>query len=449
MQKKTPLAALLQFSVAVLGEILLFAALNRFDDWTLEAMPVKFVTAAILCGIAYLAAVTPFVVFESLRGQAVIFWGVAVLLRLIALPMAPSDDLWRYEWEGKIQRAGFNPYLNAPDDPKLDSLRQEFPEWQRINHRDYRAIYPPGAELLFRSLSQITSRPLFYKLLFGIADLATIGILLLLVGGSGRYSQIAWYAWNPLVVYSFAGAAHFDSLMVLPMTAGILFLVRSNVAAEAERKWLLALAAATAFGLAISLKLIPGLLLLICVWALGLRSIVLLVTVAIPALLGFCYGFPKVAIWQSLARFVYVTRLNDLFWWLVEDTLWANPHQKNYHYNVVLIICVALVSLLFVRNWKRGMLWALGTALILSPVLHPWYCTWILPLATWRRAYAWHVLSVTLFVYYLFWNERLFQLPWHAELWMRGMIIIPVLLAVLFGWTRTRAAKDPIEFSSA
>ena len=107
------------------------------------------------------------------------------------------------------------------------------------------------------------------------------------------------------------------------------------------------------------------------------------------------YGYPTVPIWDSLRRFAHVTRLNDLFWWLIEETLWPNPHQKNYHYNVIIIVCVTLVSLLFWRNWKRAMLWVLGTALILSPVLHPWYCTWILPFATWRRAYPWHMLSVT------------------------------------------------------
>ena len=106
-----------------------------------------------------------------------------------------------------------------------------------------------------------------------------------------------------------------------------------------------------------------------------------------------------------------------------------------------------LVSLIFIRNWKRGLLWVLGTVLILSPVLHPWYCVWILPIAIWRRAYAWCVLSVTLFVYYLFWNERLFALPWHAELWMRGMIIIPALLATLSGLAR-RENQQPVEISA-
>ena len=278
---------------------------------------------------------------------------------------------------------------------------------------------------------------MFYKLLFTGADLGTVALLLLLLGGASRYANAAWYAWNPLVVYSFAGAAHFDSLMILPMTAGIVFLTRFEAEVDSGRKWLLALAASAAFGVAISVKLVPALLLLACVFALGLRAITLLVSLGIPALLSTFYGWPKLHIWESLGRFAHVTRLNDLFWWLVEETIRPNPHQKNYHYNVTLVISVALVSLLFCRNWKRGMIWALGTALVLSPVLHPWYCTWILPLAAWRRASAWFVFSITLFAYFLFWNERLFAVPWQAEPWMRAVIIVPALAATIwFGFAQ-------------
>ncbi|MEY2561824.1 MAG: hypothetical protein QOH88_17 [Verrucomicrobiota bacterium] len=435
---------LVRFSIALAAEILCCASLNLFDDWTLEEMPVKFVAAAMLCGIAYFVAVREFSFVASLRVQVAVFWSVAVALRLIALPLAPGDDLWRYLWEGIIQQAGFNPYVNAPDDPRLEQVRAEYPDWQKINHREFRAIYPPGAELIFRAMSGISHRPLFYKLVFALADLATIALLLRLLGRAPRYAQAAWYAWNPLVVYSFAGAAHFDSLMILPLTAGILFLTKFEARSDSRRKWLLALGVSVCFGVAISIKLVPALLLLVSVFALRLRAITLAVSVGIPALLSLLYGYPKVPIWESLRSFAHVTRLNDLFWWLIEGTYWPNPHQKNYHYNAILMVCVALISLLFWRNWKRGMLWALGTALILSPVLHPWYCTWILPLAAWRRSYAWYVLSVTLFGYFLFWNERLFTLPWHAEPWMRAIIIAPTLgAAMIFALRRRSTSPEP------
>ena len=432
---------LIRFGIALTATLLLFGCLNFFDDWTLAEMPIQFVTVALVCGLTCFSALWNFPTHLTPRTQAALFWIFVIVLRLEALPLAPGDDFWRYQWEGRIQQAGFNPYLNAPDDPRLEPIKVQFPAWQKINHREFRAIYPPGAELLFAGLSRISDSPLLYKILFAAADIATIALLLRLFSvaavydrrsAGSSYATCAWYAWNPLVVYSFSGSAHFDSLMILPMVAGIYWLTRVESEPDSRRKWWLALVASAAFGIAISIKLVPVLLLLCCVFALGYRAVTLAVSGAIPLSLSLIYGYPKIPIWDSLRQFAHVTRLNDLFWWLVEETLWRNPHQKNYRYNVIILICVALVSLLFWRNWKRGMLWVLGVALILSPVLHPWYCTWVLPLATWRRAFAWHVLSISLFAYFLFWNERIFVLPWHSEPWLRLLIIGPPLLALAY-----------------
>jgi alpha-1,6-mannosyltransferase len=430
--------------LALLAEILLLAALHRFDDWRYATMPIKIVETAVLCGIAFFAAASSFAHMPLGRMASVFFWVVVVLLRIVALPLEPGDDLWRYQWEGKVQNAGFNPYVLAPNDEQLAPVRAQFPDWSQINHRDYSAIYPPGTELLFAALSRFTAGPLAYKLLFTATDLGAIAVLLRLIGGSTRLADAAWYAWNPLIVYSFAGAAHFDSLMILPMLAGILLFVRSQTATEPSAQWRYAILGAVALGLAISIKLIPVLLLPLCVFALGRRALVLGISLTIPAALSLPFGFPPVAIWNSLARFIYVTRLNDIFWWVIEDTAWPNPHQKNYHYNVIIIIAVLVVSVLFLRNWKRGLLWVMGTALILSPVLHPWYCTWILPLAAWRRVDGWQVLSVTVFAYYLFWDERLFMLPWHSEPWLRGFILIPPIVAALLSLRRKALPNEAL-----
>jgi hypothetical protein len=430
-----------RFWLALLAEILFLVALNRFDDWHYAEMPVKFVQTAVLGGIAYFAAASFFEQAQMGRWMGLVFWGGAILLRLLVLPLEPTDDIWRYQWEGKIQAAGFNPYELSPNDDELVPLRAQFPDWSRINHREYPAIYPPGIELIFAALSRISAGTLIYKLLFGLADLGAIAILLRLIGGRERYLDAAWYAWNPLVVYSFAGAAHFDSLMVLPMLTAVLCILRSRAAADSKSQSCWAIAAGVALGLAISIKIVPLLLLPVCVFALGRRAWALLFSLAIPLCLSLPYGFPRLAIWKSLGQFIHVARVNDIFWWLVEETFWPNPHQKNYSYNVIIVIAVLVVSLFFIRHWKRGLFWVMGTALILSPVLHPWYCTWILPFAAWRRNDAWQVLSVTIFAYYLFWNERLFLLPWHSEPWLRGFILIPPIVAALFSFRRRAPAR--------
>jgi len=84
-------AQLVRFAIPLGLELLFFAALNFFDDWTLESMPIKFVASAFLSGAAYLAAVSSFPpkngsaaankIDISLSKQAVLFGGVAIILR--------------------------------------------------------------------------------------------------------------------------------------------------------------------------------------------------------------------------------------------------------------------------------------------------------------------------------------------------------------------------------
>ena len=176
---------LVRFAVLLVAEIFFFATLNFFDDWTLQQMPVRFVGAAFASGIAFLAAVSHFPPNIGIRRQAMIFWGVAIILRLIAMPLAPSDDLVRHQWEGKVQLAGFNPYLIAPSDAQLDDLRRDFPASAKINHPELHAFDAPGAELFLKLLSRFTDRSIFYKIVFAIADLGVAAVLLRLIGGDG------------------------------------------------------------------------------------------------------------------------------------------------------------------------------------------------------------------------------------------------------------------------
>ena len=76
---------------------------------------------------------------------------VAIVLRAIALNAPPSltTDGLRYVWDGRMQWAGFNPYLWVPADPVLSHLRDAviYPD---INQKETAVtIYPPVAQILF------------------------------------------------------------------------------------------------------------------------------------------------------------------------------------------------------------------------------------------------------------------------------------------------------------
>ena len=311
----------LRFWIALGAELLLFGSLNFFDDWTLEWMPVRFVACAILCGLAYLIAVTD---FEAIKQNASwIFWITTVALRFLALPLTPANEMWRFQADGVIQRAGLNPYQVAPDSSELSG---HIPELARVLQNDTPTAFAPGAEALFRIIPA-TNNALAFKLVFGAADLIAIGLLLRLLDKQ----TVAWFAWNPLIAYSFFGAAHFDSIVVLAIGA-LMFCLERFTQATLSR-WKFAFGSALALGTAISFRPVCGVLLIPTLFALRRYSIALTAAIAVPVTFAFAFrfSFPP----DLFGDFVHISRLNDLFWWLIEDTVFPNWHQQHYRLSLI------------------------------------------------------------------------------------------------------------------
>lgn len=145
------------------------------------------------------------------------FWLIAIATRLIILPMYPGDDIWRYIWEGYIQNQGFSPYDFAPNAIELIPFRTEW--WSQIVKPSVTAIYPPITQLGFRGLAFITPNAILFKSSFAIADL----LICWLLTKKFSYGQTILYAWNPLVIYCFAGGGHYDSWFILPLVAAWLW----------------------------------------------------------------------------------------------------------------------------------------------------------------------------------------------------------------------------------
>lgn len=419
-------------------EAVFLGILTQFSDLAVAGNPLRFVGLLILGGVAYLWALQVYEhVPSALRPR--FFWGASIILRLVVFAMVPGDDIWRYIWEGRVTIAGFNPYLLAPDSPELVSLRDA--GWAAINHPEWAAIYPPGAQLLFSWLARISAGPLPFRIAFALADLLTLYMLVRLNTGSGRFRASAWYAWNPAVICFLAGAAHFDSVMILAMTASMWALHRGNPMGRNEHSWMWATLSAVFLGLAISVKVIPIFLLPVWAFALRRRSPVLLISLVIPWLFSLRFGGLSVVL-EPLRRFANVTRYNDLVWWMVEGVI-PNPAQQNFRYTVILIAVVCVLAVVFRKDWRRAALWVLGACLILSPVLHPWYVCWILPLAAWRRCHPWFFLALSAPVALLVWENGPFWSAWVVTWPIHLAVILPPLLAL--GWTlwKQRMPNEP------
>ncbi len=418
--------------ILVLEAAVLWAA-SLFGDFTQPGAPLRFVLLMFAAGGLFLLAVrlfkntapaaSPAGVAARLGSPQTLFWSGALLLRLAMLGCEPGDDFWRYLWEGRIQLDGFNPYVLSPAAPELASLRDV--AWAKINHPEAAAIYPPAAQLAFLGITRVMPNLLAFKLVFIAADLLTAALLIRLCAGGIR--DAAWYAWNPAVVYAFSGGAHYDSLMLLPMTASLAILSLS-AEEQAPPRWHAALGSCALLGAAIAIKFIP--VLLIPAWARALRdkSAALALCAVIPTVCSLPFGGMSTVL-SPLRDFANTARFNDTLWWAIEALTGPNPYQRNWPFILALGAAILWGFYRFKNDWPRCAVWSMGSALVLSPVLHPWYVTWILPLACWRRATPWSTFSLSAMGALLLWESTPLWNAWEPNLITHAIVLLPALTA--------------------
>lgn len=335
--------------------------------------------------------------FWSLREKSIpvwIFWGVTVGVRFLLLWQVPGDDIFRYIWEGRILLAGFNPYLHSPDASVLESLRGGV--WDAVQYKSFTAIYPPLAEWLFAGFSGILPVPLFFKSVFAAADLCTV---FLLVRAFGKPAALL-YAWNPLVIYSFAGGGHFDGIFVLALVCGWLAWRKEKI-----------LSAALWIGGAIAIKWIALPLLAWMLWTtLWQRGWKSALPSAFSAVLPFLVSWSAVGIWtgewttQLLPPMFSEYARSAEFLPAIVGWFWDESRYENHLFILPLAIVWTIV-IVRARSFEIAAQWIFFFALVLTPMLHGWYFTWIIPFAVLTRNRGIIVLAASGFTYFLLYHH--------------------------------------------
>ena len=328
---------------------------------------------------------------------------LALLFRLtmLASPASLSGDVYRYVWDGRVQSAGINPYAHAPDATALAHLRDD--GFQQINHRQIPTIYPPLSQLYFRLVCLIDPSPLAMKIAFVLADVGIVAVLLLALRHRRQApSRILLYAWNPLPIIEVAGNGHLDSL-------AILLLLLAAYALSTNRKTTAVWALAGAF----LSKLVP-LLALPLFWRriadrpFRLRERWVLAWFPALTFVGFAL-FADVGsrLFTGLFTYLHKWRFNDalfsLGYGLLKDPELAIDDsalellRRTFAGLLIVLSCWA--------GWRvpdpfRALFVILGTYVLLSPTLHPWYLLWILPFMALFPNLAWLLLSALIFLAY-------------------------------------------------
>lgn len=389
---------------------------HRFDasgDWR--------VVITFLMAVSGLCTVLLFPNFKHSRSTVLAIWIPAIVLRLLLLPAAPSDDMNRYLWEGQLLLVGESPYAHTADAVEWEHLRDDY--WQAMNHKDKLTAYPPITELLFSLIGGVAYHPMAYKLVFVLADLLTLAAVLWLLRARGlSLAYSGFYALSPVVLLSYAGEAHFDSVMVAA-------LVWAVVALEAGRTRLAVCLAALATGVKwVTLPLLPFF---------GGAQLVRNGIIALSVLL-----LPALFFWQTLA---------DLIQGLLSfggTRSFNGPIYDLLHLGGGLsrTACSLIVMAMFaaICGWRwlqrasfevdHHIRWILGSLIVLSPTVHFWYLAWLLPFICLRPSLPWVVLSISSSVYFFVWSNDY----WGLTLGQRWIFWAPFFLALLYEVWSTR-----------
>jgi hypothetical protein len=432
--KLSDLVLCLSAALLILGAIIISPNGNVVDGATLH----KFWMGAGVMGAG-------FILSWGLRSiPGIWFWGVAIAARLLLLPMEPSDDVWRYLWEGHIQTLGFSPYHVAPNAAELEPYRTIW--WSQINHADVTAIYPPIAQLGFRGLATIAPNLYLFKVAFTVADLFICGLLSRHFG-NGRSSL---YAWNPMIIYSFAGGAHYDSWFILPLVAAWLIFDRQPSRRPLDWFW-----SALLVGISMAVKWMSLPMLGFLVWRSrtvsegeslgqfklwqavcgGIVGVLPMVLAALPfCRTGTCPLIPTSSVFVSHGR-----SAEFLPYFIAK--VWESSLQTNSIYLFPLALFILWITLQTTR-FQQFAEWYWFGLLLLTPIVHFWYFTWIIPFAVPSQNWGVRFVSLSAFVYFVLRS----RLPdWRLMESERLFLWLPFVLGWL--WTMWYTSRQSIDYS--
>lgn len=370
----------------VLGAVLLSPNGNVRDVPTLH----QFWVAAGVMGAGFALA------WRLQAISSIWLWSVAIATRLLLLPMEPGDDVWRYLWEGHIQTLGFSPYHFAPHAPELEPYRTVW--WSQINHADVTAIYPPMAQLGFRLLATIAPNLILFKVAFILPDLLTCGLLCRRFGAV----RSTLYAWNPMIIYSFAGGAHYDSWFILPLVAAWL-IIDQEPSLQRSLDWVWS---ALWVGISVAVKWVSLPMLGFLMWRSFRQfkfwqALAIVIIGALPMILAalpFCQPNTCPLIPTS-SVFVSYGRSAELIPHFVAK-VWQNSLQTNSVYLFPLALFVLWLTVRATR-FQQFAAWYWFGLLTMTPIIHFWYFTWIVPFAVPGQNWGVRLVSLSAFIYFV------------------------------------------------
>lgn len=447
--------------------LLLISPRFGYDAETVKEPIGRLVGLLIAGGVVYLLAAWR--LRNAPKGRNFLIWVLAVGLAMRALTLGSTpmleDDFYRYLWDGGVTASGHNPYAYSPKEVTApgDGSRpvpQELRDLaagsgevvRRVNHPEFRTIYPPVAQAAFTLAHWLRPWSLTaLRLVLLLFDVAALGLLLLLLRALKLPAACAaLYWWNPLLVKEVYNSAHME-VIILPFLLGALLL-----AARGRTFW-----ACGALALAAGAKVWPVLLL-----PLVLRPVLAEPRRLAPAALAFVLPAALLA-WPVLAAgldpqsgftaYAGLWEMNDALYMLLHwGTDFLAPGRGHLLARGLVMALLAAWTAWLVHRPATGPADLCGRALLvvaalflLSPTQFPWYYLWMLPLLALRPRGSLLLLTALLPIYYLRFG---FQAAGQVAVFDYGIVwieFVPVWCLLAWEFWTARRRRLEIEAGAA
>ena len=357
------------------------------------------------------------------RTAVLVLIGVGIAVRAALLPIHPigSDDIERYLWDGHVQSAGMDPYAYAPADSALAHLHSaDLPA--RVNNPSFRTPYFPLTQWFFLLAWEAAGENILgLKVLLFIAECLTLFVLARALRAYELPRQyILLYALCPLPVFMFALDAHIDGLGLPLFLLGLVFW------AGGRRTSSLIM-----FGLSLAIKpvalvLLPGLFLAVRTWRERMMVIVVPLSIVVVQFIPYFWTSDPLAGIVAFGRnWYYNGAFFEAAFAFTKDNLSAR-----------LICGIILSASLLAVAWQRLSLPVTAyrsvlLLLLLSPVVHPWYITWLAVLIP--LTYAWSGISLLALASLtsLTMLEYLISGIWGIDPWIMALEYVPVVVLMI------------------
>jgi alpha-1,6-mannosyltransferase len=411
-------------TLGVCGEIIWVATCSLGP---LREHTVPFVTLMLLAFA--LCLLTYFRFSIQARSTTLIVLGFALLFRLTVLfaPPYQSEDVYRYLWDARVASLGIDPYKYAPEDPKLEKIRDDR-IYPMINSKPHITVYPPASQLLFRLGYRIFGANVTaMKAIFSLFEFLAVLIawrLLVLLGQSNQ--SLILMAWHPFFIFEFSHSGHSDSVAIFLILLSIYLLLRSR------NSW-----AWVSYAGAILSKLHPALWFPLFMRRTGWK----------PMIPGLAAGFGLVALYfnmdtglgflSSLKKYFQLFEFNASIHYLIRfiGRIAFNKYlDKDIGpwLGVLLLLIALLIAWKFPIRNARDLLhagfWLTTADLCLATTVHPWYLSWAalaLPIFPYAFMVYW---TGACFLSYFAYSFH----PYYEPTWVHLVEYIPVY--ALMGW---------------